>query len=75
MSKHWPLRTSGLEPTSLLFNLNFMVIYSDKIERMAAAGNKAREKTWIGLFGLFANIRTEHFNHSEIEAAWKWIKK
>jgi len=57
----------------LLFDLNFTLIYFDKIERMAVIGNKLWEKTWIALFGLFSHIRTKYFDRSEIEAAWKWI--
>ncbi len=63
-----------MDAESLLLDLNFTFIYSDKIERMAIIGNKAWEKTWIALFGLFSHIRTKYFDRSEIKAAWKWIQ-
>lgn len=63
-----------MDAESLLFHLNFTLIYSDKIERMVIIGNKVWEKTWIGLFGLFSRIRTKYFDRSEIKAGWKWIQ-
>ena len=63
-----------MDAESLLFDLNFTLTYTDKIERMAIIGNKAWEKTWIALFGLFSHIRTQYFDRSEIKAAWKWIQ-
>jgi len=66
-----PHKTMDVE--SLLFDLNFTLTYSDKIERMVLIGNKAWEETWIALFGLFSRIRIEYFDRSEIKAAWKWI--
>jgi hypothetical protein len=63
-----------MDAESLLLDLNFTLIYSDKIERMAIIGNKLWEKTWIALFGLFSHIRTHYFDRSEIKAAWKWIQ-
>ncbi len=62
-----------MDAESLLFDLNFTLIYSDKIERMALIGNKVWEETWIALFGLFSHIRTQYFDRSEIKSAWKWI--
>ena len=62
-----------MDAESLLFDLNFTLTYSDKIERMAIIGNKVWEKTWVALFGLFSHIRTQYFDRSEIKAAWKWI--
>lgn len=59
---------------SLLSDLNFAYVYSDKIERMAVIGNKPWEKTCIALFGLFAHIKSAYFDRSESEAAWKWIQ-
>ena len=62
-----------MDAESLLFDLNFTLIYSDQIERMAIIGNKVWENTWVALFGLFSHIRTQYFDRSEIKAAWKWI--
>ena len=62
-----------MDAESLLFDLNFTLTYSDKIERMAIIGNKEWENTWVALFGLFSHIRTQYFDRSEIKAAWKWI--
>lgn len=63
-----------MDAESLLFDLNFTLTYSDKIERMAIIGNKVWENTWVALFGLFSHIRTQYFDRSEIKAAWKWIQ-
>lgn len=63
-----------MDAESLLFDLNFTLTYADNIERMTVVGDKAWKKTWIGLFGLFSRIRTKYFDHSEIEAAWKWVQ-
>jgi hypothetical protein len=63
-----------MDAESLLLDLNFTLTYSDRIERMAIIGNKAWEKTWIALFGLFSHIRTQYFDRAEIKAAWKWIQ-
>jgi hypothetical protein len=62
-----------MDAESLLFDLNFTLIYADKIERMAIVGNKVWENTWVAIFGLFSHIRTQYFDRSEIKAAWKWI--
>lgn len=62
-----------VDPESLLFNLNFVLTYSDHIDRMAIVRNKGWQETWIGLFGLFSHIRTWYFDASEIQEAWKWI--
>ncbi|MEJ2659064.1 MAG: STAS/SEC14 domain-containing protein [Desulfobacterales bacterium] len=64
-----------MDAESLLFDLNFTLIYSDNIDRMALVGNKMWEETWIGLFGLFSHIQTRYFDRSEIKAAWEWIHK
>jgi len=63
-----------MDAESLLFDMNFTLTYSDKIERMAVIGNKVWEKTWIALFGLFSHIRIKYFDYSETKAAWKWIQ-
>lgn len=62
-----------MDAESLLFDLNFTLTYSDKIERMVVIGNKVWEETWIALFGLFSHIRTQYFDRSQIQAAWNWI--
>lgn len=62
-----------MDAESLLFDLNFTLIYADKIERMAIIGDKVWEETWSALFGLFSHIRTEYFGRKEIKAAWVWI--
>jgi SpoIIAA-like len=63
-----------VDPESLLFNLNFVLAYSDRIDRMAIVRTKAWQETWIGLFGVFSHIRTGYFDASEIREAWKWIR-
>jgi len=63
-----------LDAESLLFDLNFAFVYSDKIERMAIVGSKTWEETCAALFGLFARIRTEFFDRSEATKAWEWLQ-
>jgi SpoIIAA-like len=48
-------------------------MYADDIDRMALVGDKAWEKTWSGIFGLFFHTQTRYFDRSEIETAWEWI--
>ena len=66
-----PHKTMDVE--SLLFELNFTLLYADKIERMALVGNKAWKETWFALFGLFSQIQTQYFDRADIKAAWRWI--
>ncbi len=68
-----PRKTKDVE--SLLFDLGFAYIYSDKIECMALVGNKEWKSTCTALFGLFAGIKTAYFDRSEAKAAWEWIKR
>ena len=63
----------AMDAESLLFNLNFVLQYSDNIDRMALVRSKTWEETWMGLFGLFSHIRTRYFDRSEINQAWKWV--
>jgi len=64
-----------LDAESLLFDLNFAYIYSDKIERLAIVGSRLGEETCAALFGLFARIKTKFFDRSEVTAAWEWLQK
>lgn len=59
---------------SLLEEMNFVKLFSDKVERLAVVGDRVWEKTWIALFGLFARIPSEYFDRSQIKTAWHWIE-
>ncbi len=62
-----------MDHESILENLNFARAYSEYIEKMAVVGDRAWEKTWIYLFGLFASVDTEYFGRSEWEKAVQWL--
>ncbi len=59
---------------ALYENLKFAKTYSDRIERMALVSRKVAEKTYMAIFGLFGGMVVEHFDLSEMDEAWKWIR-
>ena len=63
----------NMDSEALLFDLSIILSYAESIERMALIGHKAWEQIWVALFGLFSKIRTQYFDRSDIQAAWKWI--
>ena len=58
---------------SLYYDLRFVKVYVDQIEKIAVVCDKTWKKTWIALFGLFAGIRIEYFDSLEFKDAWNWV--
>ena len=56
-------------------NLKFVMIHSGAIQRLAVVSRKLSENTYMGIFGLFSGIPTEHFHPDRLEAAWKWVSE
>jgi len=67
---HYPSLNSA---ESLYYDLRFVKVYADQIEKIAVVCDKTWKKTWIALFGLFAGIRIEYFDSPEFKNAWKWV--
>lgn len=62
-------------PEALFEHLHFTKLHSENIERLAIIGNRVREQTYIGLFGLFGGIETRYFDKSEMAAAVQWLNE
>ena len=60
---------------SLYYDLRFIKLYADQIEKIAIVCDKTWKETWIALFGLFAGVRIEYFDSPEFDGAWKWINE
>ena len=58
---------------SLYYDLRFVKVHADRIEKIAVVCDKTWKKTWIALFGLFAGIKIEYFDSPEFNVAWKWV--
>ena len=67
--------TTARGPEALFDHLHFTKLHADHIERMAIVGNRVREQTYIGLFGLFGGIETRYFDQSEMAAAVRWLNE
>ena len=61
-------------PESLFESLQFLKIHSDNIDRIAIVGNKAWERTYVALFGLFGGIDIEYFDRPRAFEAIKWVQ-
>ncbi len=63
-----------MEPEALLEKLRFAKDHGREIERMAVVSNRVWIKSWVKIGGLFTHREVEHFDRSEREAAWKWLR-
>lgn len=62
-----------MDPEVLLGKLRFAVEHAGDIEKVAVLSDRVWIKSWVKLGGLVSHTEVEHFDRSEIEAAWKWI--
>jgi hypothetical protein len=69
---HYPSLNSA---ESLYYDLRFIKMYADHVEKIAIVCDTAWKETWVALFGLFAGIRIEFFDSSEFNDAWKWTSE
>jgi hypothetical protein len=67
---HYPSLNSA---ESLYYDLRFIKVHADQIEKIAVVCDKTWKKTWIALFGLFAGIRIEYFDSPEFKNASNWV--
>jgi hypothetical protein len=63
-----------MEPEVLLEKLRFVGDHAVEIERMAVLSNRVWIKSWVKIGGLITKAEVEHFDRSEMEAAWKWVR-
>ena len=62
-----------MEPEALLEKLKFARDHAKDIERIAVLSDRVWIKSWVKVSGLLTHAEVEHFDRSEIEAAWKWL--
>ena len=60
---------------NLYDNMRFAKQAGDSIFKMAVAGGKSYENTWVGLFGLFGGLQTAYFDQDRLEDALAWLKE
>ena len=63
-----------MEPEALLEKLRYARDHAKEIERMAVLSNRVWIKSWVKIGGLIAHREVEHFDRSETEAAWEWLR-
>jgi len=63
-----------MEPEALLEKLRFVREHAGEIKRMAVVSNRVWIKSWVRNGGLVAHTEVEHFDSSETDAAWQWIR-
>ncbi len=64
-----------MEPEALLEKLKFVTDHAKDIERIAVLSDRVWIKSWVKVGGLPTYTEVEHFDRSEIEAAWKWLER
>jgi hypothetical protein len=64
-----------MEPDALLEKLRFARDHARDIERMAVLSDRVWIKAWLKVGGLLTTTETEHFERSEMETAWRWLRQ
>jgi hypothetical protein len=64
-----------MEPEALLEKLKFAKDHVKDIERIAVLSDRVWIKSWMKVGGLLPHTQEEHFDRSEIQAAWKWLER
>jgi hypothetical protein len=64
-----------MEPNALLEKLKFAKDHAENIERMAVLSDRVWIKSWLKVGGLRTHTEVEHFDRSEMEAAWEWVRQ
>ena len=57
----------------LYYDLRFIMVYSDRIEKVAVVCDKSWKRTWVALFGLFSRVCLEFFDIAHMDRAIGWI--
>jgi hypothetical protein len=60
-----------MEPEVLLAKLKFAKDHAGNIERMAIFSDRVWIKSWVRVGGLLTRTEVEHFDRSEMKAAWE----
>ncbi|MCP4119835.1 MAG: STAS/SEC14 domain-containing protein [Desulfobacteraceae bacterium] len=68
--RHYPTFSSAED---LYYDLRFIMIYSDRIEKVAVVGDKPWKRTWVALFGLFSRVCVEFFDIAHLDRAKGWL--
>jgi hypothetical protein len=63
-----------MEPEALLEKLKFARDHAGDIERMAVLSDRVWIKAWVKVGGLLTHTEIEHFDRSELAAAWEWLE-
>ncbi len=63
-----------MDPDALIEKLRFARDNAKGIERMAVLSNRVWIKSWVKVAGALTHTEVEHFDRSEMEAAWKWVR-
>ena len=63
-----------MDVEALLEKLKFARDHSRDIERIALVSDRTWIKAWFKVGGLFTQAEGEHFNRSDMEAAWDWVR-
>lgn len=63
-----------MDVEALLEKLKFARDHSQDIERIALVSDRTWIKAWFKVGGLFTHAEGEHFNRSDMEAAWGWVR-
>jgi hypothetical protein len=64
-----------MEPDALLEKLTFARDHAKDIEKMAVVSDRTWIKSLLKIGGFFTLKEAEHFNRSEMEDAWKWLRQ
>ena len=58
----------------LYYDLRFVKLYANCIDKVAVICDKKWKQTWLGLFSLFSGVKMEFFDITEINDAFNWIQ-
>ena len=68
--RHYPSLNSIED---LYFDLRFLRLYDQAIDRVAIVCDRLWKRTWIGVFSLFSGIQMACFGMTEAEEVTKWL--
>jgi hypothetical protein len=63
------------DPTAYWDTFKIAREHGEDVERVAIVGDKAWEKSWIGIGGMWVESDVRYFDHGQLEDAWDWIRK
>ena len=57
----------------LYYDLRFIMVNSDLIEKVAVVCDRPWQRTWVALFGLFSRVCMEFFDMAHMDRARGWL--